>query len=198
MPNVRRKASATKTEIGRGVSKREWFESALRMMSDIGLTGTTVERLAEALGTSRSGFYWHFENKDDLLNQLLEYWAQELTEVVTENEAFLALAPKDRLIKTAETILERDLTRYEIAIRHWALQNKRAARVVKRVTTARLEYLRRTFSELGFTGDDLEMRAMLFTCYHTWERPMFGNIPRKRLRNLIASRIELLITDRNS
>ena len=79
MTNVRRKESATKTEIGRGVSKREWFESALRMMSDIGLTGTTVERLAEALGTSRSGFYWHFENKDDLLNQLLDYWAQEWT-----------------------------------------------------------------------------------------------------------------------
>ena len=147
---------------------------------------------------SRSGFYWHFESKDDLSSQLLDYWEQELTEVVTENEAFLALAPTDRLIKTAETILERDLTRYEIAIRHWALQNKRAARVVKRVTTARLEYLRRTFSELGFTGDDLEMRAMLFTCYHTWERPMFGNIPRKRLRNLIASRIELLTTDSNS
>jgi hypothetical protein len=36
------------------------------------------------------------------------------------------------------------------------------------------------------------MRAMLFTCYHTWEAPMFWKISRKRRRELIAKRIDLL------
>ena len=36
------------------------------------------------------------------------------------------------------------------------------------------------------------MRAMLFVCYHSWEAPMFPEIPRKRRRELIAERIELL------
>jgi len=35
-------------------------------------------------------------------------------------------------------------------------------------------------------------RTMLFVCYHSWESPMFREISRKRQRELIAKRIELL------
>ncbi|MEN8800875.1 MAG: hypothetical protein ABF297_02765 [Thiogranum sp.] len=59
-------------------------------------------------------------------------------------------------------ILDYDLTRYEIAIRQWALQDPEAARVVRKVNRFRLDFVRRALSELGFTDDDLEMRAMLF------------------------------------
>ena len=47
-------------------------------------------------------------------------------------------------------------------------------------------------SALGFKGDDLAMRSMLFVCYQSWESVMFPEIPRKRRRELIAKRIELL------
>jgi hypothetical protein len=104
----------------------------------------------------------------------------------------LSLEPVDRLIRLAEMILDYDLARYEIPIRQWALQDKRAAREVRRVNRIRLDLLRNTFSELGFTGEDLEMRAMLFVCYQTWESPMFPELSRKRRRELIAKRIELL------
>jgi hypothetical protein len=46
--------------------------------------------------------------------------------------------------------------------------------------------------EIGFSGDDVAVRAMLFVCYHTWEAPMFPEISRKRRRELIAKRIALL------
>jgi hypothetical protein len=36
------------------------------------------------------------------------------------------------------------------------------------------------------------MRTMLFTCYHSWESSMFPEISRKRRRELIAKRIDLL------
>jgi hypothetical protein len=45
---------------------------------------------------------------------------------------------------------------------------------------------------IHFVGDDLDMWAMLFVCYHTWEAPMFREVSRKRRRELIAKRIELL------
>ena len=89
-------------------------------------------------------------------------------------------------------ILEHDLTRYEIPIRQWALQDAVAARAVRKVNRLRLDFIGGAFSELGFTGDDLDMRTMLFTCYHTWEAPMFREVTRKRRRELIAKRMELL------
>jgi hypothetical protein len=92
----------------------------------------------------------------------------------------------------AEMILDYDLTRYEIAIRQWALQDAEAARAVRKANRLRLEFARNALSELGFKGDDLEVRAMLFVCYHSWESPMFREISRKRRRELITKRIELL------
>jgi hypothetical protein len=89
-------------------------------------------------------------------------------------------------------ILDHELTRYEIPIRQWALQDAVAARAVRKVNRLRFDFIGGAFSELGFKGDDLDMRTMLFTCYHTWEAPMFREISRKRRRELIAKRIELL------
>jgi len=175
------------------VSKAQWLDMALEVLETDGVAGVRIEILAKRLGISKSGFYWHFKDRDQLLKEMLDVWSHEVTGVITENQDLLALAPKNRLIKTAEIILEYDLTRYEIPIRQWALQDAVAARTVRKVNRLRLDFLRGAFSELGFTGDDLDMRAMLFTCYHTWEAPMFREISRKRRRKLITKRIELLI-----
>lgn len=176
----------------RGVSKAEWLETGLQALSEGGVAALTVEGLAKTLGIAKAGFYWHFKNRDDLLRQLLEYWSHELTEVITANPELLALDPKSRLKETAEMILNYQLTRYEIPIRQWALQNAGAARAVKKVNRLRLDFIGKAFAELGFKGKDLEMRTMLFTCYHTWEAPMFREISRKRRREQIAKRIDLL------
>ena len=89
-------------------------------------------------------------------------------------------------------ILDYELTRYEIAIRQWAVQDTEAARAVRKVNRIRLDFVRKALSELGFTGDDLDMRTMLFVCYQSWESPMFLEISLKRRRQLIAKRIELI------
>ena len=179
-------------KVRRGVSKAEWLEAGLEALSEGSVADVTVEGLARSLGIAKAGFYWHFKDRRDLLTQLLEYWAHEITEVITENEQVLELDPESRLQKTAEMILDYDLVRYEIAIRQWALKDKEASRVVKKVNRVRLDFVSNAFSELGFARDDLDMRSMLFVCYHTWESPMFREISRKRRRELIAKRIELL------
>jgi AcrR family transcriptional regulator len=181
-----------KKKVRRGISKAEWLEAGLQSLSEEGVAGVAVEKLAKSLGIAKAGFYWHFKNRDDLLRQLLDYWTHEITEVVTSNPELLALKPKSQLIMAAEMILDYDLTRYEMAIRQWALQDAGAARAVKKANRLRLEFARKALSELGFKGEDLEMRSMLFVCYHSWESPMFREISRKRRRELIARRIEFL------
>jgi AcrR family transcriptional regulator len=176
----------------RGVTRAEWLDMALKSVCTKGIAGLTVEGLARSLGIAKAGFYWHFRDREELLRQLLDYWVHEITEVITENVEVLALEPKSRLVRTAELILENELTQFELAIRQWALEDREAARAVGHANRIRLDFVRGAFSELGFTGDDLETRAMLFTCYHTFEAPMFREISRKRRRQLIAKRIEIL------
>ena len=179
-------------KIHRGVSKDEWLEKALHSLSSGGVASVSIEGMAKSLGINKSGFYWHFKNRDDLLRQLLNYWTHEVTEVITDNSDLLNLEPKVRLIKIAEMILDFELTRYEIAIRQWALQDKMAAQAAKKVNRIRLDFISNTLSELGFKGDDLDMRAMLFVCYQSLESPMFPEISRKRRRELINQRIDLI------
>lgn len=176
----------------RGVSKAEWLEAGLQVLSSGGVADVTVEGLARSLGIAKAGFYWHFKNRQDLLNQLLDYWIHEVTEVASNNPMLLALEPRNRLIQLAEMILDYELTRYEIPIRQWALQDTVVARSVRKVNRIRLDFVREAFSELGFTGDDLEMRTMLYVCYQSMEAPMFQEISRKQRRKLIAKRVDLL------
>jgi AcrR family transcriptional regulator len=185
-------------KIHRGVSKAEWLEKALQTLGKGGVTAITVEGMAKSFGINKSGFYWHFKNRDDLLRQLLNYWSHEVTEVITDNSDLLKLEPKARLIKIADIILDFELTRYEIAIRQWALHDELATKAARRVNRARLDFISSTLSELGFKDDDLDMRAMLFVCYQSLEAPMFPEISRKRRRDLISKRIELLTNKKSN
>ena len=181
-----------KEKARRGISKAEWLEAGLQALSEGDVATLTVEGLAKSLGIAKAGFYWHFKNRDDLLRQLLDHWTHEITEVITANPEITTLKPKTRLIRTAEIIHDYELTRYEIAIRQWALQDKEAARAVKKSNRLRLDFVRTAFSELGFKGEDLEIRTMLFVCYHSWETSMFREISRKQRREQIAKRIDFL------
>jgi len=178
--------------IGRGVSKAQWLEKGLEVLSTKGASELTIEGLARSLGIARAGFYWHFKGRDDLLKQLLDHWIEEMTAGITADESLLTLDPETRLISAAEIIADQNLSRYDLAIRQWALREARAMRIVKKVNRMRLEFVRAAFGELGFTGDELEMRAMLFVCYHTWEASTFPELSGKRRRALIKARVELL------
>ena len=177
----------------RGVSKAEWLEAGLEFLARGNVNAITVEGLARHLGISKSGFYWHFRNRDQLLRDLLKHWLHEITEVVTVNKEFLAMEPRARLQKTAELLHDYQLTRYELAVRQWALENKEAARVVRKANRMRLDYLLVALSELGITGIEAEMRAMTYLCYITWEPHTFHEVTRKKRREMIALRVNMLI-----
>jgi AcrR family transcriptional regulator len=176
----------------RGVSREQWIQSGLDVLNESGVDNVTIHHLARKLGVSRSGFYWHFKNRGALLDALLDDWVRLSTEVVTENVEVLALDPVNRLTRAAEMVLDYSLASYEIALRHWALQDKKVARRVKAATKLRLDFVRQAFAELGFTGEKLETRAMLYAAYTTWESPTFGHISRKRRRAMIKEWIVLL------
>jgi AcrR family transcriptional regulator len=89
-------------KINKRVSKDQWLAKALDTLESSGVEAVKIERLAKALGVSRSGFYWHFKNRQDLLEHLLDFWVSEYTGVVTDNPDVVKLDPKKRLLTTME------------------------------------------------------------------------------------------------
>ena len=174
-------------------SKAEWFSAALDVLERDGIGGVRIDVLAKLLGTSRSGFYWHFKDRGALLDELLDYWAHEFTEVIAENRELLAAEPRNAIEATAAMVFEHDLARYVLAFLAWARQDDAVAQRVRGVVDVRLDFLRRNFKALGFRGDDLEMRTRLFVCYQSWERATFVGESDRKLKKLMAPRMRLLM-----
>src|SRR6056300_8942 len=159
----------SKGNIRRGASKADWLAAALEVLRSGGIDAVKVESLAKSLGIAKSGFHWHFSDRRELLTELLGFWTHETTEVITRNTQLRELDPVRRLERIAEINHAYRLSRYDVSMRQWALVDKDAARVVRKVTNERLDYIRQTLKELGFEDEDMEMRAMLFLGYHTIE-----------------------------
>ena len=154
-------------------SKAEWLEAALSVMESEGVDAIKIDRLAKTLKTSRSGFYWHFQDRAELLNELLAYWRTEYTETVIKNSKQLNMSPDKRLYTVMKMIEEHALDRYEVHMRAWADHDTEAAAVLTDVYRQRFEFFRSIFSEMGFSGCDLEMRARLWLCYAINGKSMF-------------------------
>jgi len=175
-------------------SKNDWLHAALELLEEKGIHSITIINLAKKLKISRSGFYWHFKNRGDLLIELLAYWTREYTEVLSSNPVIINAEPAKRLKLIAEDVFDYELAKYDLQFRMWANEDAVVAKEVNRVYKTRLDLLRKTFAELGFTGTDLEMRTHLFVCYTSWEQIMFWKESTSKLKEMIESRIKLLVT----
>jgi AcrR family transcriptional regulator len=175
------------------VSKAEWLALALEVLATVGVQGVRIERLAREIGIAKSGFYWHFRDRGELMQSILDYWGHEFTAVITENPEFLEGDPKQRLYQTMVMILDHDLTKYDLAIRDWAAHDAAAAKAVRLVNRMRLEFVRSIFSDLGFRGQQLEMRTRLFVCYQSWELAMFDDLSKEERRKLLRLRHKFFV-----
>jgi AcrR family transcriptional regulator len=157
------------------VTREEWLGKGLELFAVNGPHGLRVEKLALSLDIAKSGFYCHFKGKDDLLDQILDYWTTQYTEVITKNAKLLNSPAKDRLQQSMRKIFELDLAKYDAAIDIWSRGNADVARKRKRVMNLRLKFFRDAFEELGFNGEDLEMRARVCAVFQMGERQILGS-----------------------
>ena len=173
--------------------KEDWLRTALAVLEAEGIQGVRVVRLARDLNVAKSGFYWHFKDRQQLYDELLDYWEREFTQNVTANVELALLPPADRLSRTAHLIFEHDLGRFDLPFRAWAQGDPAVRLRVNRVYEQRLGWTRQIFRELGFKGAQLEMRARLFVGYHSWEKTSFPPPSKAQAKRLIKLRIEFFL-----
>ena len=176
------------------LTKDDWLARALDALAKEGASVLTLDALVRRLGVSRGSFYWHFTDRTDFVRQLVKYWSVVFTEGVSEKIQALDGSPEERLLSLMERIVCDRLTRYDIAIRTWASQDTTAKRSVKQVDQFRLEFVRSLFREIGFEGQELEMRTRTFVVYYSLEPALFSTISRKQKLSQIKLQHRLLTT----
>ncbi len=142
--------------------RHSWIEEGLRALAAGGPDAVRIETLAEALGVSKGGFYWHFDDRGALLREMLDTWERVLVDEVIERVETRdgdARAKLRRLFAFASSIGE--LLKIELAIRDWARRDKTVAKRLRRVDNRRMEYLRSLFAAFCPDPDDVEARSFL-------------------------------------
>ena len=145
--------------------RNKWVEEGLRALGVGGLDAVRVEKLAQALGVTKGGFYGHFDGRGALLEEMLDAWERVMIDEVIERlegEGGDARAKLRRLFELASSKEAQGLMRIDLAVRDWARRDKAVARRLRRVDNRRMEYMRSLFGAFCRDQDEVEVRCLLF------------------------------------
>ena len=183
--------TATK-EKSKRLSPEDWLAAALEVLYGEGVGKVSIVRIARDLGVTSGSFYWHFEDRNDLLRSLLDFWVGSQTEAIFEKVDQFEGTPSERLYKLMEILTLGEQARYDVAVRAWAGFDEMAAKIVRGTDKRRIEWLRSIFQEMGFSGNEAEMRARLFVYYQLAEPSVLWREPKSKRREIMKLRHRLL------
>ena len=142
--------------------RKRWIDQGLHALAAGGPDAVRIESLAQALGVSKGGFYWHYESRGALLDDLLDTWQRLMVDdVIARGEAGGGDARTKLRRLFAEAATAGDLLQVDLAIRDWARRDEAVAERLKRVDNRRMDYMRSLFGEFCRDDDEVEVRSML-------------------------------------
>ena len=156
-------------------SKEMWLQKALKQLSKKGNLGLTIEELSKALGVTKGSFYWHFKSRYDFTLQLFDYWGAISTTKVMEHVNQVEGDAVERLLCLTKFLVKKDVCLYELAIRAWVQIHPVLIPMLKQIDLRRYEFVSALFKEMGFTGDELEMRVRTFLVFYSLEMTLYPN-----------------------
>jgi AcrR family transcriptional regulator len=154
--------------------RSSWIDEGLRALAAGGPDAVRIEPLARALGVTKGGFYWHFDDRRALLEEMLDTWERvSVDEVIerVEGEGGDARARLRRLFALGSSSEAQDLLRIDLAVRDWARRDRTVAERLRRVDNRRMDYMRSLFGAFCPDEDEVEVRCML--AFSLWLGPHF-------------------------
>ncbi len=138
-----------------------WIEEGLRALADGGPEAVRIEPLAQALGVSKGGFYWQFDDRGALLESMLDSWERATVDDVIERVEGGGGDAREKL-RRLFAIAGREPLRTELAVRDWARRDRTVGARLRRVDNRRMDYMRALFGAIcGGDDDEVETRCML-------------------------------------
>lgn len=192
LPRKRRSAS----DPGRLQLDREnWIDAATDLLAEDGIGGLRVEVLAKVCGVTKGSFYWHFRDRQDLLQAVLERWREGRIRDIEKTTSVQPGRETEQLryaIDVYGASRNRKGMQIELAVRDWARHDPQAAAVVETVDIYRLECTRKLFLATGLPEAEAKSRSLLlYACVFGLSLMRYGPFDDNlaELKSRIAERI---------
>jgi len=133
--------------MAKNLGRKEWLRAARLALLMGGVEEVRVERLARSLRVTKGSFYWHFKDREELLEVLLREWEEEfLQDIIPRLEGrrgreavrFLLRLMVERAPLGEEGILPSDAAMFT-----WAAVSPQVAQRANRAERKRIESLTR-------------------------------------------------------
>lgn len=143
-------------------SEAAWFEAAYDMLTENGVDAVKVMPLAKRLGLSRTGFYWHFKDREALLDAMVQRWEDKNTgNLVARTEAY-AETIAEAMFNLFDCWLDEELfdAKLDLAIRNWARNDTTLQARLDQADRRRSAAIEAMFERFGFSAAQAKARAM--------------------------------------
>ncbi|HLO62267.1 MAG TPA: TetR/AcrR family transcriptional regulator [Azonexus sp.] len=141
-----------------------WVDAAIDVLAKEGVTGLRVEVLAKRCGVTKGSFYWHFKDRQALLDAVLGQWKIGRIRDIEKTTAVTPGNERNQLhyaIEVYGASRNRKGMSIELAVRDWARHDPQAAAVVEEVDLYRLECTRKLFVAAGMSDAEAKSRSLL-------------------------------------
>ena len=157
----KRAMESSATESGWRGSPELWLGAAYEALLESGIDAVKILPLAKKLGLSRTSFYWFFKDREELLAALVTQWRDKNTgNLVKQTEAY-AETIAEAMLNVIDCWLDDTIfdSKFEFAVRSWALQSADIAAEVRAADRQRLDALTRMFVRFGQDETQADVRA---------------------------------------
>lgn len=142
------------------LGKQDWIEQGSKILASSGVEAVRVEPLAKLLKVTKGSFYWHFKNRQALLDAILHAWISQDTDNIIQQVDRMegdAIAKLRHLFELAV----QDDGALENSVRAWARHDASVAAILEKVNHRRLSYTQDLFLAIGFTPFEATVRARM-------------------------------------
>ncbi len=145
-----------------------WIEAAIDVLAEQGVQGMRVEVLAKNFDVTKGSFYWHFKDRQDLIDGVLETWRDGRIRDIDKQTVATPGREREQLLHLIDVYgatRNRKGISIELAVREWARRDAQAAAVVEEVDTWRLECTRKLFVSRNVPDAEAKSRSLLLYAY---------------------------------
>ena len=150
------------------LDRESWIKGAVAILAEHGVERLRVEVLAKRLGVTKGSFYWHFKDRRDLQDAVLDLWKDGRIRDIRKQTQAQPGGEAAALLHTIEVYASarnRKGIAIEGAVRDWARRDPQAAAVVEEVDAERLACACRLFLACGIKEEEAQARSLLLYAY---------------------------------
>lgn len=160
------------------LTREDWITAAWNMLGEVGVDGVRVEPLAKKLGVTKGSFYWHFKDRQQLLDALLDRWFAVWEEQMAP-DLESSVEPADRIWQLFRSVVGRSTRGQTVSLRLWSHSNPEIARRIEERDRKRLDFLSQQLKQMGFSEAEARTRGQIYQAIMTGEYLRSGGLPLK-------------------